>query len=78
MQCDGYAAYKTIADDARTGDAITLEKTVLRYRKGRFGADRSRQIARKAKDEGCGVSGGSRPPASLSVPKWSGPVGFAA
>ena len=37
-----------------------------------------RQTARKAKDEGCGVSGGSRPPASLSVPKWSGPVGFAA
>ena len=24
VQCDGYAAYKTIADDARTGDAITL------------------------------------------------------
>src|SRR3954451_24559230 len=24
LQCDGYAAYKTIADDARTGDAITL------------------------------------------------------
>ncbi len=24
MQCDGYAAYKTIADDARIGDAITL------------------------------------------------------
>ena len=24
VQCDGYAAYKTIADDARIGDAITL------------------------------------------------------
>jgi transposase len=24
VQCDGYAAYKTIADDARTNDAITL------------------------------------------------------
>jgi transposase len=24
VQCDGYAAYKTIADDARTGEAITL------------------------------------------------------
>jgi transposase len=24
VQCDGYAAYKTIADDARTGDAIAL------------------------------------------------------
>ena len=24
VQCDDYAAYKTIADDARTGDAITL------------------------------------------------------
>lgn len=24
VQCDGYAAYKAIADDARTGDAITL------------------------------------------------------
>jgi transposase len=24
VQCDGYAAYKAIADEARTGDAITL------------------------------------------------------
>ena len=48
VQCDGYAAYKNIAEDAdRRRDYACLllgspEKTVLRYRKGRLGADRER------------------------------------
>ena len=49
VQCDGYAAYKTIADAAHAGEAITLafcwahlRRQLLRYRQGRHRADRQR------------------------------------
>jgi transposase len=36
VQCDGYAAYKTIADDARAGDAITLAFCWAHFRRKFF------------------------------------------